>query len=62
MQSRLTEDTLWRINFNFMKEGASKSTNAAIRVRMIEARGYEPPQGRLFVGKSMKIQHYYNII
>ena len=47
-KATLDEHSLWRVNFTFKKDG-SKTQTAAIRVRMLEARGYEPPQGRVFV-------------
>ena len=44
----LDERTLWRMNLTFKRQGC-RETTAAIRVRMLEARGYEPPQGRIFI-------------
>ena len=44
----LNEKTLWRVSFKLQKQGC-KDVEALIRVRFIEDRGYEPPQGRVFV-------------
>lgn len=44
----LDSSTLWRISITLTKSG-SKSIEAIARVRFIEDRNYEPPQGRLFV-------------
>ncbi len=47
-KSTLDDSTLWRISFKFTEDGQPEQ-NAVVRVRLIEARGYEPPQGRIFV-------------
>ena len=47
-KSTLDDSTLWRISFKFVEDGQPEQ-NAIVRVRLIEARGYEPPQGRIFV-------------
>ena len=47
-KSTLDESTLWRLNIKLEKDGF-KNAAAAIRIRFIEDRGYEPPQGRIFV-------------
>eukprot|EP00607_Mallomonas_marina_P000714 CAMPEP_0182429944 /NCGR_PEP_ID=MMETSP1167-20130531/35326_1 /TAXON_ID=2988 /ORGANISM="Mallomonas Sp, Strain CCMP3275" /LENGTH=189 /DNA_ID=CAMNT_0024614373 /DNA_START=103 /DNA_END=672 /DNA_ORIENTATION=+ len=47
-KATLDEFTLWRISLRLQKEGF-KDSSASIRVRFVEARGYEPPQGRVFV-------------
>lgn len=47
-KSTLDESTLWRIKLKLQKQGF-KESSAIVRVRFIEARGYEPPQGRIFV-------------
>ena len=44
----LDESTLWRINFKLQKEGR-KDVNFFVRVRFCEDKGYEPPQGKIFV-------------
>jgi hypothetical protein len=44
----LDSSTLWRISLTLTKNGF-KSIEAIARVRFIEDRNYEPPQGRLFV-------------
>ena len=44
----LDERTLWRLTLTLKKQG-SPDSKAVARVRFIEAQGYEPPQGRLFV-------------
>ena len=44
----LDESTLWRINFRVQK-GGKKDVNFFVRVRFYEDRGYEPPQGKIFV-------------
>jgi hypothetical protein len=44
----LDSSTLWRISLTLTKSGC-KSIEAIARVRFIEDRNYEPPQGRLFV-------------
>eukprot|EP01041_Mallomonas_annulata_P009833 gene9833-20451_t len=47
-KSTLDEFTLWRLSIRLEKEGF-KDSNAIIRIRFVESRGYEPPQGRIFV-------------
>ena len=44
----LDEGSLWRLNFKLVKEG-QKDIDFYLRVRFIEQRGYEPPQGKIFV-------------
>ena len=44
----LDSSTLWRISLSLTKSGC-KSIDAIARVRFIEDRNYEPPQGRIFV-------------
>lgn len=47
-KASLDDTTLWRINLKLQKQGFKEST-AIIRARFIEAKGYEPPQGRIFI-------------
>jgi len=44
----LDGNTLWRLAIRLEKPG-SKSIEAVVRLRFVEDRGYEPPQGRIFV-------------
>ena len=44
----LDSTTLWRISITLTKSG-SKSIDCIARVRFVEDRNYEPPQGRIFV-------------
>jgi hypothetical protein len=44
----LDERSLWRIVFKLQKDSFD-DIEATVRVRFIEDRGYEPPQGRIFV-------------
>lgn len=44
----LNDKTLWRIRMRLEKVGF-KSIEAIARIRFIPDRGYEPPQGRIFV-------------
>jgi len=40
--------TLWRLGINFRQTGY-KETNAVMRIRFVQTKGYEPPQGRVFI-------------
>ena len=44
----LDKSTLWRISLTLSKSGF-KSIETIARVRFVEDRDYEPPQGRIFV-------------
>lgn len=44
----LDSSTLWRISISLTKSGF-KSIDCIARVRFVEDRNYEPPQGRIFV-------------
>lgn len=55
-KATLDGSTLWRLSLKLEKPG-SKSVEAIARVRFVEDRGYEPPQGRIFVEDD-----YYGII
>jgi hypothetical protein len=44
----LDQSTLWRISLKLTMSGY-KQIDAIARVRFIEDRNYEPPQGRLFI-------------
>lgn len=41
-------ETLWRLNVRLSRDG-DKDTTAALRVRFVPDRGYEPPSGRIFI-------------
>jgi hypothetical protein len=47
-QATLDGNTLWRLSLKLEKPGF-KSIEAVARVRFIEDRNYEPPQGKLFI-------------
>ena len=47
-KAELNEKFLWRIDFKFIRSGC-KDTSAVARVRFVQDRSYEPPQGRIFV-------------
>ena len=44
----LDEYSLWRLNFKLKKVGQN-DVDFYLRVRFIEQRGYEPPQGKIFI-------------
>ena len=44
----LEECSLWRLNFKLKKEGEN-DVDFYLRVRFIEQKGYEPPQGKIFI-------------
>lgn len=44
----LTEKSLWRLSIRLEKQGFSL-VEATSRIRFIQARNYEPPQGKIFV-------------
>lgn len=47
-QANLDEFSLWRMGITLQKEGC-KEVSALCRVRFVQDRSYEPPQGRIFV-------------
>jgi len=44
----LDESTNWRLNINLKKENF-KNVNIALKLQFVEERGYEPPQGKIFI-------------
>ena len=47
-RASLDEGTLWRLSLRLARDGHPE-VEAVLRVRFLPDRGYEPPQGRLFV-------------
>jgi hypothetical protein len=47
-KANLNGDTLWRLSLTLEKSG-QKKVEASARIRFVDDRNYEPPQGRIFV-------------
>ena len=44
----LTGDTLWRLSLTLRRPG-SKDNEAIARMRFVQDRNYEPPQGKIYI-------------
>jgi hypothetical protein len=47
-KATLDGDTLWRLSIKLQADG-EKTSEATARVRFVDYRNYEPPQGQIFV-------------